>query len=439
MCMMTEAPISEKSIICMRRIIHPVGQGAFYTEDFYGQNGYVGLVVYDCGTTKKAEKERLKEEIKRLPEGKDVDILFISHFDKDHVCGIKDLMQGRKIKRVVIPQISGFEWFYIVEDACMSKPWVGYRVNRHLFDTISDLAHSDSVGDVVEVKPINDEGYHPGNIERPNNDIPENDRPLESQHTSVKSNHQKGIMGRTQSSVVPDSKSSTFSSGDNVYLDSVKVWEYIPFNYTDGKDINNLKDRINNVLRNELTNNGYNSIDQVPYQEVCNLIEPHLAEINKEYKNVFGSSNASSMCVYSGCLTGTVRDHFGGLLFRSGKKREVFPEAEPIRKEACLYTGDSVLINNDKLKFLLEHLGDRNKHIGLFQIPHHGSRNNFDLDSLDMMRDYGCMPDYTFICYGTKNRYKHPSIRLVDMLLKKTRVCSVNENLLRQEILIMKD
>lgn len=52
----------------LRRRIHPVGQGAFYTEDFYGQNGYVGLVVYDCGTTKKAEKERLKEEIKRLPK-----------------------------------------------------------------------------------------------------------------------------------------------------------------------------------------------------------------------------------------------------------------------------------------------------------------------------------------------------------------------------------
>lgn len=272
------------SYMRMYRVIHPVGQGAFYTEHFKDKDhNDIAMIVYDCGTTKKVEKERLKEEINRLPEGKDVDILFISHFDNDHVCGIKELMKGRKIKRVVIPQITGFEWLYIFEDACISKPWVGHRVDRHLFDIIADLAHSDSVGEIVEVKPINDEDYYPGNIERPN-DGPDNEYRLESQNIDVKTNHQEGIIGQTQSSVVPDSKRLTINSGDNVYLDSVKVWEYIPFNYTDGKDINDLKDSINNVLRHELVNNGYYSIDQVPYQEVCNIIEPHLAEINKQYR-----------------------------------------------------------------------------------------------------------------------------------------------------------
>lgn len=63
MYMITEAPISEKSIIRMCRMIHPVGQGAFYSEEILDNSGEKALVVYDCGTTKKAEKVRLKEEI----------------------------------------------------------------------------------------------------------------------------------------------------------------------------------------------------------------------------------------------------------------------------------------------------------------------------------------------------------------------------------------
>lgn len=35
----------------MRRIIHPVGQGAFYTERFFDNDSVKALVVYDCGTT----------------------------------------------------------------------------------------------------------------------------------------------------------------------------------------------------------------------------------------------------------------------------------------------------------------------------------------------------------------------------------------------------
>ena len=411
MYMMTEAPISEKSIICMRRLTHPVGQGAFYTEDFYGQNGYVGLVVYDCGTTKKAEKERLKEEIKRLPEGKDVDILFISHFDKDHVCGIKDLMQGRKIKRVVIPQISGFEWFYLVQDACVSKPWVGYRVNKHFFDTITELTHSDNVGEVIEVNSINGEEYRLGNAEFPNNRKPEEGN-VTHERPELDANTNQQIEEAGNVDVIPDAKRSYINSGDNVYLDNVKVWEYIPFNYTDGRDIKDLKNRINSILRDELLKAGYYSIDQVPYQEVCAIIEPYLPKINNEYKDIFGCSNASSMCVYFGCTQNTYLNSFEGhFLFAYNIYEDIFAN-----REGCLYTGDSILHNSNKLSFIISKLNKRNIHIGTLQIPHHGSFRNLDEDALDEMETKGIKPNIFFASYGTKNRYRHPSKTLMKML-----------------------
>ena len=64
------------------RTFHPVGQGAFYSERHENFN-----VVYDCGTE---YPKRTDKGIKRTVEtafrkDEEIDILFISHFDFDHV------------------------------------------------------------------------------------------------------------------------------------------------------------------------------------------------------------------------------------------------------------------------------------------------------------------------------------------------------------------
>lgn len=167
-------------------------------------------------------------------------------------------------------------------------------MNRHLFDTISDLAHSDSVGDVVEVKPINDEGYRPGNIERPNNDRPDNGHRLESPNSGCVHKIYWGI--------------------------------------GNGRNINNKK------------------ITEISFSE--------------DY-------------------------------------------------EGCLYTVDSVLLNNGKLRYLLNKLGERMSYIRLFQLPHHGSYGNFSLDVFNILRDNGLELWLFFASYGSNNRYHHPSKKLI--------------------------
>ena len=38
-------------VMVFKRILHPVGQGAFFTEQFYDESGKVVYnVVYDCGS-----------------------------------------------------------------------------------------------------------------------------------------------------------------------------------------------------------------------------------------------------------------------------------------------------------------------------------------------------------------------------------------------------
>lgn len=88
----------------MLRTIHPVGQGGFASEYFIDTKS---TFIYDCGSLSPMGSQCAKEKFvdASLVKG-DVDCLFISHFDEDHVSMIPALKARRKIKRVVIPLVN---------------------------------------------------------------------------------------------------------------------------------------------------------------------------------------------------------------------------------------------------------------------------------------------------------------------------------------------
>ena len=90
-----------------KRILHPVGQGAFFTEQFYDESGKVLYnVVYDCGSFT-SQPNLVEYEIRNTFErNAHIDLLFISHFDEDHVNGLMTLQNQTKIDKdtkVIIP------------------------------------------------------------------------------------------------------------------------------------------------------------------------------------------------------------------------------------------------------------------------------------------------------------------------------------------------
>lgn len=91
----------------IKRVLHPVGQGAFFTEQFYDESGkVVHNVVYDCGSFT-SQPNLLEYEIRNTFErNAHIDLLFISHFDEDHVNGLMTLQNQTKIDKdtkVIIP------------------------------------------------------------------------------------------------------------------------------------------------------------------------------------------------------------------------------------------------------------------------------------------------------------------------------------------------
>ena len=84
----------------LTRTIHPVGQGAFYSETFSVRKKKLYTVVYDCGHDKRVSAAA---KIERLSA---VDLIFISHFHDDHINGIE--IQRNTKPLIIIPGISHY-------------------------------------------------------------------------------------------------------------------------------------------------------------------------------------------------------------------------------------------------------------------------------------------------------------------------------------------
>lgn len=87
----------------IKREIHPVGQGAFYSESFYinSESSPYFVALYDCGSF---NKTRLFMEIEGLPQK--IDCLFVSHFHFDHINGIERLLEMKQVHQIYVPLLT---------------------------------------------------------------------------------------------------------------------------------------------------------------------------------------------------------------------------------------------------------------------------------------------------------------------------------------------
>lgn len=101
--------------ISVERYHYPIGQGIFSAQIIRGLGDSKYVCVYDCGSVSGADNipmyvNNLYEKLN--PGGKDkakIDLLVISHLDKDHVNGVSKLMEWFDIKKIVIPYMSKIE------------------------------------------------------------------------------------------------------------------------------------------------------------------------------------------------------------------------------------------------------------------------------------------------------------------------------------------
>ena len=354
------------------RIIHPVGQGAFYTERIK-TDGKTYNVVYDCGSTTayKVNKGKpiLEAEIKTFyDKNENIDLLFISHFDYDHVNGLKYLKDYCNIKRVIMPLIpTAARWIYLSQldddlQLLMTNPGVFFGNDT----------------EIISVRYTNGK------------------EPTRDELVLIDNE--------------PSSKQEIVS-GTIIQFRNLHDWCYIPFNFDEDARYKKLIDHIAS-RRLEL--------DKLLNGNVDYIIE-NRADINNAYKKVVksnGSSNESSLIVYSGPIS--VKHEYikkyNSICNVSCIARRIHYGCNMIpfigKRVACLYLGDTDLNQTSGGCGIIEaiylNLGDVRHNIGTIQVPHHGSEKNFNDDIL-----WYRYPKLCFASFGMQNKYGHPSYKVV--------------------------
>ena len=334
------------------RTIHPVGHGGFFTEELCEGNDCFN-VVYDSGTRNGLQS--LEREInKAFNRKKSVDLLFISHFDRDHVSGLKELARRNLLNsstKVVMP-------FHYPSYFVILNPFLYAYYEQCMLILRSTGAT------IVEVEETN---------------------PFDESETWLDSdgggNHSFVSFGQLRG-IIP--------SGSRLVLSP--KWVYVPFN------LNNSKvffDTFENEVRNQL---GMDIGDMTPLELEQNV------DILRGIYQLMGKKNARSFNINSNSLI---------VLSYPTKEVNSCNTLIGVRKfsadaASALYTGDAYLKDFAKgsfpfsyytaLKYTLRKYVSMP--IGLFQISHHGSNKNYDTL---LMNEVG-LCQFAFCCQDDRDK-----------------------------------
>jgi hypothetical protein len=369
------------SLICTRTQ-QPAGQGGFHTGELHIGKARLRY-IYDCGSTNQghidAAISAYTNSIRNGNDKPEVDVLFISHFDSDHIKGLETLFKNVHVKAAVIPYIDDYERLYIYAGAassgaagegvqqCMSNPyqWLIQHEVESVFVVGGDGDVGPSSPRVPSPQPPVVSGYKrteslslkPARETAFSDSLVKEDWPITHTHQSIPFD------------VVIDAG----SAADWYYLTYVHLWE-------------DKRDEFRGLVGKRL-------LDKVPFI-IHRLCPDELADVLKDpecvtiltecydevWKNAKQKKNATNLSLYSGPRSISS--------FRNTVKRgtDTVPchiadpdglhESEGPQRAGWLLTGDAPLKEKKRLKPFLAHYHCARDLVGAMMVPHHGSNAN---------------------------------------------------------------
>ncbi len=326
--------------IVVKRVFHPAGQGAFFTEQFYDMNQDKLLynVVYDCGSTSVGIKNQMECDIRNsFHEKKTIDVLFLSHFDNDHVNYVKHLKDNGYLHgtRIFIPMLAAEEWLGI-------DPYV---TNYHFILSLHEQAKAGTK--VIRVR------FDEGDSEERGND-----NSIEPQR-------------------IEDIQNDTIPSGTPLVpqiQNANTIWYYIPFNIQFQQLISDFKA----LLQKE-------GLDYARLRDVDYVIDNN-DKLKKIYQGLGKKpSGGTAINLNSLQVMSYPKNPQGCSFFMNWAGRGKYCYCRYRMRMgyagSCLYTGDTSANEVSVLKRIeqmVETCLGQNERLHLLQVPHHGSRHSYD-------------------------------------------------------------
>jgi len=238
----------------MIRTFHPIGQGAFYSEQFENYT-----IVYDCGSATRVAL--VENEIKKtFSKNHLINAVFISHFHVDHVNGLEFLLKYCNIQNIFLPLLNDDEKIQLlIHNSIQGSNNIFIRnLVLNPINTLSEFGVH-----VYLIPPIDEEPRENQEDEGTTINIEEND-------------YSNGNL--------PQGK---------IKLTSLKIpnWVFIPFNFQRTERSRKLKDEL---TKKNISINNISDFDSIwaDSQQKTELISA--------YKKIPGGFNTNSMTLYSG-------------------------------------------------------------------------------------------------------------------------------------------
>ena len=375
----------------LTRTIHPVGHGAFYTEELTGFNGDIIRVVYDCGskqaikqwqniidsafTAQGATMAKPKAKGKRPPK-EEIEILFVSHLDEDHISGISRLKKKYDVKCVVLPLLKDKTTKKLEYLLALGKTTSKTKEND--IQTLHSLIYNPQEYWGKDTKILYVEPYDPetGDIN------PASPKNLAEFKTG-------DIIGSFQAINIGVNFSD--KGGDKC------CWKYIPFNF-DEKNRTKLFKKL---------------VDECPvlkqFPDIVSAVfrgcrSKEISALKCIYRQIGETKepsrlNSNSLMVYSGPVESFAKDSL--TVCREEGDRVAGEKLDSMKWEqgknaACLYLGDADLVNTDVLSTIRIRLRAELPQLDMIQVPHHGSVNSYNHELQELNPDV----EYYFLSHS---------------------------------------
>jgi hypothetical protein len=394
------------------------GQGSFYGGRIWdGENDRIYTVVYDCGTSPfiAGNADSLIDEITyfkhQRPHSKEIDLLFISHLDYDHVSGIRVLFQEFDIKRIILPYIEKTQrQFFLASVSVIGPPnpnnlsleeYISFIESPHEF-----IRNNDENTQIFFIKPGNDKLEYLGyNNNNPNDEIEPRGNRIEDIPAEL----------RTIQNV------NLYENNLQFFIN--KKWEFTT--YVKEVDDDAIA-KLHNCLKLKTSKK---KDDRLSFEDLKEIVTTNRKEAHKCYTKNIGDINSHGLVLLHGPirfhhLMGRITSHCD--LNQQRKYLSHFwDDLHHFRNSrsvmlGTLLLGDTSLNPDNNPIDLPQAFKDKLVNVHVIQVPHHGSSKNWNFDEfvqLNIGNSLRWNNEIISVCnFGYGNKFGHPSHQVLNDL-----------------------
>lgn len=395
----------------------PIGQGFFHCGTV-SLGGSPFNYVYDCGSEQPTPLRKAVRKYLASLGGQDIDLLFVSHLDVDHVSGLDQLLIGSHVKTAIVPYLSPAARLAAIAKATFDNHIIGSFVE--LLCDPTNWFNDRGVDSIVYVMP----GSPPEGL-GPEGTIP----PFPEGNDGSFSDELKLILPRTKQ-LPPENPTPKARAGSNVLIMDCSLplyfntivgahslqrspnWQFITFVHPEGER----EQAFRKLVRDNLGRDapiGKNRFE-INQQKLLILLQSSSGRdrLAACYVAIRANRNLTSLSVYSGPIRVD-----GITCHLVDDNNYVLPaDAMPC---GWIGTGDANFASATRRREFVEHFQSVWSMVWTLTLPHHGSKHNWHAELASRAQRF-------VVSCGKKNKYGHPHLE-TRQTIRRDRIVQTTE------------